>query len=172
MSDTLLEILLVAVSGGTIRSLRPHDAASWQVVCPPGADPGPVVIAALAEEDLRPAVVHSTSWRHQDGRLLLTYLVVLASGAPPAARLVALPVRPGPLARGGATSPPATLDIEHVLHHALRHLAWLQREDPAVAAELDPAWTAALAGHRPEPFHALSTERRPAPPSAVAALPV
>jgi len=74
---------------------------------------------------------------------------------PAAARLVAHLVPPGALARGGAITPPESLDVDQVLHHALRHLAWLQREDPAVAAELDPAWAAALAGHRPAPFHAL-----------------
>jgi hypothetical protein len=161
----LLEILPVIVTAGSIRSLRPPDAASWQVACPPGDDPGPVVVEALRARGLRPSVVHSTSWRHQDGRLVLTYLVVLATGERAAGGLVSLPVRPGPLARGGAITAPAGLDVDQVLHHALRHLAWLQREDPAVAAELDVAWAAALAGHRPAPFHALPTDLRPAAPA-------
>jgi hypothetical protein len=165
----LLEILPVAVSAGSIRSLRPRDAASWQVACPPGADPGPVVVEALRTRGLRPSVVHSTSWRHQDGRLVLTYLAVLATGERAAGDLVSLPVRPGPLARGGATTPPASLDVDQVIHHALRHLAWLQREVPAVAAELDVIWVAALAGHRPAPFHALPTEPRAAGPALTAA---
>jgi hypothetical protein len=165
----LLEILPVAVSAGSIRSLRPRDSASWQVACPPGADPGPVVVEALRVRGLRPSVVHSTSWRHQDGRLVLTYLAVLATAERAPGGLVSWPVRPGPLARGGATTPPASLDVDQVLHHALRHLAWLQREDPAVAAELDAAWVAALAGHRPEPFHALPTGPRAAVPALLPA---
>ena len=28
----------VVVTAGSIRSLRPHHAASWQLACPPGAD--------------------------------------------------------------------------------------------------------------------------------------
>ena len=151
----LVEILPVVLSGGSILTLRPPDAASWQVAFPSGFDPGPVVVAALGSRGLRPAVVHSTSWRHEDGRLVLTYVAVLAGAPPAAARLVAHLVPPGALARGGAITPPESLDVDQVLHHALRHLAWLQREDPAVAAELDPAWAAALAGHRPAPFHAL-----------------
>jgi hypothetical protein len=151
----LVEILPVVLSAGAVRSLRPADAASWQVAFPAGADPGPVVTAALASRGLRPAVVHSTSWRHDAGSLVLTYIAVLAIEPPAGSGLVARALPPGAPARGGATTPPESLHVDHVLHHALRHLAWLQREDPAIAAELDDAWAAALAGHAPAPFHAL-----------------
>jgi hypothetical protein len=151
----LVEILPVVLSAGTIRSLRPPDAASWQVAFLSGADPGPVVAAALVSRGLRPSVVHSTSWRHEDGRLVLTYIAVLATEPPAGSGLLTRLLPPGAPARGGATTPPASLHVDEVLHHALRHLAWLQREDPAVAAELDQAWAAALAGHAPAPFHAL-----------------
>ncbi|MEA2670080.1 MAG: hypothetical protein QOG45_300, partial [Chloroflexota bacterium] len=53
---------------------------------------------------------------------------------------------------------PASLDVEQVLHHALRHLAWLRREDPEIAATLDPAWASPLGAYLPEPFHARPTE--------------
>lgn len=151
----LVEILPVVLGTGAIRSLRPPGGASWQVAFPSGADPAPVVAAALSSRGLRPVVVHSTSWRHEDGRLVLTYIAVLAAEPPAATGLVARPLAPGAPARGGATTPPASLHVDQVLHHALRHLAWLQREDPAVAAELDAAWATALAGHAPAPFHAL-----------------
>ncbi|HEY2704315.1 MAG TPA: hypothetical protein VGL20_11545 [Candidatus Dormibacteraeota bacterium] len=155
---TLLEILPVALAAGSIQSLRPAGAASWRLECPPGADPGPVVVEALRELGLAVSVVHSTSWRHQGGGLVLTYLVVLAAPAPPAAGLVTRAVRPLPLARGGPTTAPAGLDVDQVLQHALRHLAWLQRDDPGIAAALDPGWGAPLAGYVPEPFHAHPTE--------------
>jgi hypothetical protein len=168
---TLLEILPVTIAGGPIHSLRPRHAASWQLACPPGADPGPVVVEALRARGLRPSVVHSTSWRHQEGRLVLTYLAVLATPATPGGWLVASPVRPQPLARGGALTAPTSLDVDQVLHHALRHLAWLQREDPGIAMTLDPAWTAPLGLYAPEPFHARPTELPPAaaPPRSVPA---
>jgi hypothetical protein len=156
----LVEILPLALSGGAIHALRPSGAASWQVACPSESDPGAAVTTALRSRGLRPSVVHSTSWRHDRGRLVLTYVAVLSGEPPSTAGLVARPVRPGELARGGALTPPVGLDVDQVLHHALRHLAWLQREDAAIAAELDPAWAAALAGHRPEPFSALSSGRR------------
>jgi len=41
-----------------------------------------------------------------------------------------------------------------VLEHALRHLAWLVRDDPAIAGAL-PEWPELLAGYVPEPFRAL-----------------
>jgi hypothetical protein len=168
---TLLEILPVTIASGPIHSLRPCDATSWQLACPPGADPGPVVVEALRARGLRPSVVHSTSWRHQEGRLVLTFLAVLAVPTTSAGGLVALPVRPQPLARGGALTAPASLDVEQVLHHALRHLAWLQREDPEIAVTLDPAWAAPLGAYAPEPFHARPTELPPAaaPPRSVPA---
>src|SRR5579862_4468871 len=100
MAVIALEILPVTLDGGSIRSLHPADAPSWQVECPAGADPGPVVVAALRDRGLAPVVVHSTSWRHADGRLVLTYLVVLAEGGAEDADLEARPLRPAVLARG------------------------------------------------------------------------
>lgn len=158
----LLEILPVTLAAGAIRWLRPPHSASWQVACPWGDEPGPVVVAALDAHALRPSVVHSTSWRHHDGRLVLTYLAVLRGDLPGGGGLLALPVQHRALARGGAITAPASLDVDQVLHHALRHLAWLEREDPAVAAELDPGWGPALAMVRPEPFHAPPIELQPA----------
>jgi hypothetical protein len=151
----LVEILPVVLSGGAIRSLRPPGAASWQVSFSSGADPGPVVAAALSSRGLRAGVLHSTSWRHEHGHLVLTYIAVLDADPPPSAGLAGRPDRPGAPARGGATTAPAGLRVDQVLDHALRHLAWLHRDDPAVAAGLDPAWGPALAGLAPAPFQAL-----------------
>jgi hypothetical protein len=41
------------------------------------------------------------------------------------------------------------------VEHGLRHLAWLAGDDPAVAAELPPAWRAALEAYVPEPFRSM-----------------
>ena len=43
--------------------------------------------------------------------------------------------------------------MAQVLEHALRHLAWLIEDDPAIAAAL-PGWSAMLEGYGPEPFRA------------------
>lgn len=72
-----------------------------------------------------PRVVHSTSWRHQTGRIVLTFLVysddLVFSGA---VRRVALAGLPSPKSSRKAPSANA------VAAHALRHLAFLCAEDP------------------------------------------
>jgi len=50
---------------------------------------------------------------------------------------------------------PQAIGIEAVLEHALRHLSWLVKDDPAVMREL-AAWKEVLAGFEPEPFRALA----------------
>jgi len=58
------------------------------------------------------------------------------------------------LKKEGATSAHQSIGIDAVIEHALRHLAWLVRDDPAVMQEL-VSWQGALAGFEPEPFRAL-----------------
>jgi hypothetical protein len=82
--------------------------------------------ARLGEPDaLR--VVHSTSWRYERGRIVLTYLVYSDRLAPPGrsrrARVDALPSPEEP-ARDARDRDRA------VASHALRHLAFLVAEDP------------------------------------------
>jgi hypothetical protein len=72
-------------------------------------------------------VVHSTSWRYERGRIVLSYLVYSDRLAPPGrsrrARLDALPSpeRPAHTVRDRDRA---------VASHALRHLAFLVAEDP------------------------------------------
>jgi hypothetical protein len=82
--------------------------------------------ARLGEPDaLR--VVHSTSWRHERGRIVLSYLVYSDRLSPPGrsrrARLDALPSPEEP-ARDARDRDRA------VASHALRHLAFLVAEEP------------------------------------------
>ena len=60
------------------------------------------------------------------------------------------------LARSKPTAPPATVDHEQVMEHALRHLAWLALDDPVVAGGLPGPWQQALADYMPEPFRNLA----------------
>jgi len=101
-------------------------------------------------------VVHSTSWRHEDGRVILTYVAVVAppDRLPPDS-LVELPVARAELARGQAMAAPKAIGIEAVLEHALRHLSWLVKDDPAVMSSL-AGWRELLAAYEPEPFRALA----------------
>jgi len=105
---------------------------------------------------LEPIVVHSTSWRHQEGRVILTYVAaVTPPDRLPPDSLVELPVRRAELARGEAMAAPKSIGAEAVLEHALRHLAWLVKDDPAVMQAL-ASWKDLLAGFEPEPFRALA----------------
>jgi hypothetical protein len=87
-----------------------------------------------------PALLHSTSWRYERRRIVLTY--------------VALPDRPGTAATAPVRSPiassldplrpaPAAVRPDEVAAHACRHLAFLSATDPVVrqvASELPELW--------------------------------
>ena len=64
-------------------------------------------------------------------------------------------VRRSDLARGAAMAPPESITVNAVLEHAVRHLAWLRRDDPAISTALAD-WSSVLEGYVPEPFRALS----------------
>lgn len=150
-----LEILPVGLCDGAPFWLKPVHAESLRVGLPRTARPGDIVLGVLAWYPLTPLVAHSTSWRYEEGRVILTYVVVVAPpGALPPDTLVALPVAHTALARGEAMAPPASIDVTQVIEHALRHLSWLVRDDPAIAAALHH-WAGALANYQPEPFRAL-----------------
>lgn len=150
-----VEILPVELRDGALFWLKPVHAESLRVGLPRTAKPGDVVLGALAWYPLTPYVAHSTSWRYEEGRIILTYVAVVAPlGALPPGTLVALPVAHTELARGEAMTPPTSIDVTQVVEHALRHLSWLVRDDPAIAAALQE-WAGALANYQPEPFRAL-----------------
>ncbi|MEO8744470.1 MAG: hypothetical protein ABI334_02735 [Candidatus Dormiibacterota bacterium] len=87
--------------------------------------------------------------------MLLTYVATIdPPGALPDGTLVGIPVGRSELARGGAMAPPSAIGVAAVLEHALRHLAWLVHDDPAIATALS-SWKTALAQFAPEPFRAI-----------------
>jgi hypothetical protein len=151
-----LEILPVGLTGGKLFWLRPIHAPSLRVGVSKSAEPSQVVLEVVASYALHPQIVHSTSWRYEDGRIVLTYVVVVEPpGLLPPDSLELTPIERSDLARGAATAPPDSITVNAVLEHAVRHLAWLNREDPAIAAEL-AEWSGVLGSYVPEPFRALS----------------
>ena len=119
-------------------------------------EPARLVVHALGTYGLEPHLVHSTSWRREEGNLVLTYVAVLPSEPtlPEGSYLVPIALEHVELARGAAAAAPARIGVEQVLEHALRHLSWLAKDDPVVREEL-AGWADALASYEPEPFRAL-----------------
>jgi hypothetical protein len=149
-----LELLVVHRGPEGIVRLRPVHAASLQLGWPPGTTADAVLIAALARYGLQARVLHSTSWRHDGEHVVLTYLAVVDPPSAANENLAHEPVGRTQLARGAATAAPASIQVDQVVEHALRHLTWLLRDDPAVAAAL-PDWAPLLEDYVPEPFRQL-----------------
>jgi hypothetical protein len=97
--------------------------------------------------------VHSTSWRHEGGRLVLTYVAAVEPPVEFGPYLTDEPVVRAELARGDAFGPPAEIDVFQVLEHAFRHLAWLVADDAVVTQQLHD-WVRFLDRYEPEPFRA------------------
>jgi hypothetical protein len=121
-----------------------------------GADDDPVDVVTRLSSNLmgRPLLVHSTSWRRARGSVVLSFVVVNADGQAP--ELDGVPIGRMELARSDATSAPAVIAAGQVLEHALRHMAWLAKEDLVVQSTLSDEWKSALAAYVPEPFQHLS----------------
>jgi hypothetical protein len=151
-----LEILPIGLREGELFWLRPVHASSLRVGISKSAEPSQIVLEVVAWYSIAARAVHSTSWRFDEDRIVLTYVVAVdpPQHLPPGS-LELVPVVRSELARGAATAPPESIAMEAVLEHAVRHLAWLIRDDPAIATALAD-WSSVLNGYRPEPFRALS----------------
>lgn len=151
-----IEALFVCRRSEGIVELRPIHAASLRLPLAVGREPADLVMEAARRYGLTPIAVHSTSWRSEPGRVVLTYVAAVAAPDPGSLNdyLVEEPIRRADLARGGATAAPTAVAIGQVLEHAMRHLSWLVREDPVVGDVL-AAWRADLDAYIPEPFRAL-----------------
>lgn len=151
-----LEVLPVYLVGAELFWMKPIHAESLRVGLSPRDTPAAAVIDVLKWYALEPVVVHSTSWRHEEGRVILTYVAAVAPPAQlPADSLVKLAVDRAELARGEAMAAPKTIGVDAVLEHALRHLSWLVQDDPAVRESLAD-WSSVLSRYQPEPFRALA----------------
>jgi len=146
------EVFVVWLVGDTIEVTGPCGPEAWYIEAT-GEHPVDVVRGVVSNTIGEPELVHSTSWRQGSDGVILSFLVVVERSAvlPMASR----PVRRAELARSGATAAPTAIGNDQVLEHALRHLAWLARDDEVVGARLSPAWREALSGYVPEPFRNL-----------------
>ena len=148
-----IEVLPVSLRDGSLWAMSPEHADSFVLAWPAGAKPEEVAAQAMVQLGLEATVLHSTSWRQAGKEVVLTYIAVVPpdSDAPPSWTTVE--VARSELARGDATAPPSSIGIIQVQEHALRHLAWLRKDDPVIAELLDD-WSDALSDYVPEPFRA------------------
>jgi len=149
-----LEALIVYLAPDGLHHLRPIHAPALHLGLAPRQEPGDVVRDAAERYGLGPRLVHSTSWRHEDDRVVLTYLVVVAVPQPLNENLRDERVSRAELARGEAMAAPSTIGVDQVLEHALQHLSWLVKDDEIVREAL-PDWLDLLAAYEPEPFRGL-----------------
>jgi hypothetical protein len=147
------EVFVVWLHDERIELTGPCGSAPWLIDI--GRPEHPVDVVARIVRDVigEPRIVHSTSWRQVRGAVILSFVVVIDAGL--RGSMASAPVGRSALARSEATAAPGEIAHEQVLEHALRHLAWLIRDDPVVAAGLATSWAAALEGYLPEPFRAL-----------------
>jgi hypothetical protein len=140
----LAEIIPLSVRGSRLFLLSPDQSGSWLVPCTGGAHPEHSVARVLVDAGLHARVVHSTSWRHEKGRLVLTYVACLDEEPMTHSPLAAREVCRQSMARGTPTSAPERITFGQVVEHGLHHLAWLVGHDRAVRNSLTGAWIRAL----------------------------
>ena len=148
-----LEVLLTYLEADGAHHLRPIHAETLRLGWPPDRKPGEIVMEAVERYELTPLLVHSTSWRHEQGRLVLTYVVAVERPSDLSHYLANELVARADLARGDAFGPPPEIGVAQVLEHAFRHLAWLVKDDAVVGEQL-AAWRDFLDRYHPEPFRA------------------
>lgn len=91
---------------------------------------------ARAATGAAPTLLHSTSWRHEAGRVVLTYVAL----PDPDAGAHRFPVGSSIAQGEDGQDPSPDVDLAEVAAHACRHLAFLDRTDAEVSD--------VLAGHR------------------------
>ena len=161
------EILPITLHAGRIMYIqRGQDTATaWHEPYHTGAYPSDVVRTSVEAFfgtllDSRASVIHSTSWRYEpsgaaSGRVILTYLAVLPPTCcvpnDPAGLLTLRPLGAGMVARSRTLGPPEWMALQHILAHALDHLALLLETDLAIWRALGPLWRAALTQRQRQP---------------------
>lgn len=149
----LAEVFVVQVNDDRLELTGPDGPAPWLIELGETDHPVEVVDRIVHDVIGPPRLLHSTSWRRDRASVILSFLVVVDQEV--AAGMESRPIGRAELARSRATAAPQSIGSNQVLEHALRHLAWLAKDDPVVAAELTTPWHRALSDYVPEPFRSL-----------------
>ena len=146
----------------SLQQQHEHSPGPWLIPHQIGVHPNDTVVEELTTFfgevfESGKSIVHSTSWRYEgrSDRLLLTYLAVLPSGAWVQQWAAAGRISLGPIATmrtvcGDHLSPPEQIERDHVLAHALDHLAALSTYDQAIQNVLEPGWFTLLRSRHPK----------------------
>lgn len=149
-------VTIVSGQAMLIRHPQEKQLPPWIIPNQPHIHPNELVVDSVVSFfgnvfDSHSMIVHSTSWRYeQEGnQLLLTYLAVLPQGRwldywLTTRRISIEPIEAGTIRHGDHLFPPTLIERDHVLAHALDHLASLSTYDPAIQAVLEPEWREVL----------------------------
>jgi hypothetical protein len=144
------DVFLVWNNGDRIEITGPDGPRPWVLQLEDAEHPVQAVERIVRGLVGPPLLVHSTSWRRDGSAVILSFLVVI--GPDQVGAMESAAVERADLARSEATRAPEAIGNIQVLEHALRHLAWLAKDDPVVAERLSDDWKDALADYVPEPF--------------------
>ena len=147
------ELFVVWLAGDHLELTGPCGPAPWLIELGESDHPVEAVSRVVRDVVGDPLLIHSTSWRREPDAVILSFVVVIDRAL--VKDMPSVPVDRADLARGGATTAPHEVAFGQVVEHGLRHMAWLNRDDPEVAATLPPEWHSVLDGYVPEPFRNL-----------------
>jgi hypothetical protein len=135
----------------------------WMVSHQSNIHPNTVVIEYLQTilgrlACLEKTIVHSTSWRYDAACdwMLLTYLAILPqtdwqAQSLPTRQITLAPIGEITARRGDQLFPPEQIERQHVLAHALDHLAALNTYDSSIQTALETEWREILRPRQPRP---------------------
>lgn len=135
----------------------------WMLAHQPNIHPNILVLRHLTSTLGAPlyrekTIVHSTSWRYEaeTDRMLLTYLAIFpqknwTERLSSTSKLAIKPVGEILGQRGDHLFPPEHIEFQHVLAHALDHLASLNTYDEQIQAALEADWQEVLQSRQPRP---------------------
>jgi hypothetical protein len=152
-SPVQAEVFVVWLDGDRLQLTGPDGPQPWLLQLGATEHPVEVVDRIVRHVVGPPILVHSTSWRRDRDAVILSFVVVIDRRL--VGSMASLPIERAELARSEATAAPRDIATSTVVEHGLRHLAWLAKDDPVVAAELPADWRPLLAEYIPEPFRNL-----------------
>ena len=147
------EVFVVWLAGDHLELTGPCGPAPWLLELGEADHPVEVVTRIVRDVIGDPLLVHSTSWRRDRDAVILSFVVVIDGAL--VGSMASDPIARSDLARGDATAAPREIATAQVIEHGLRHVAWLAKDDPVVAAELPAGWRNLLVDYTAEPFRNL-----------------